>query len=298
MPSYRFCTADVFTDTAFAGNPLAVITDAAAIDTAAMQTIATEFNLSETAFVTSASLDGKRFGLRIFTPGAELPFAGHPTIGTALLLVEEGMVTLSDGRAEIVLEEAAGDVSVAIRTEDGRRIARFAAPALPERTQLDVSAADAAAMLGLPAGAVLAPPAAYGVGSAFTCVPLASRAALAAARIDSARWQAALASTAAPDVYPFFRDGGTIHARMFAPAHGIPEDPATGSAAVALAAWLAAEGGIGDGEHAWIIHQGDDMGRPSRIRLFASIANGAPVRIEVEGRAVPVSQGVLRWPGP
>lgn len=294
MTSLRFRTADVFTDTPFAGNPLAFFPASDGLDGAAMQRIAGEFNLSETVFVTRIDAERQRFTVRIFTPAAELPFAGHPTIGAALLLVEEGLVRLAAGEARITLVEGAGDVAIVIREEKSGRTAKLTAPALPEPAPLALSAASAAAMLGLEPGDVIAPPSAYGVGLAFAFVPLASRAALKRARVDSARWQAELADTAAPQLYPFVIDRDIVHARMFAPGHGIAEDPATGSAAVALAGWLAAEGACGDGAYAWTIHQGDDMGRPSRLRLAALVEDGKPVRIEVEGGAVPISEGTMR----
>ena len=309
----RFRTADVFTNRRYAGNPLGFLPDAAALPEAEFQLIAREFNLSETVFVTGISPDRKRFDVRIFTPVSELPFAGHPTIGCALLLVEEGLVTLDgSGGAEIVLVEGAGDVPVRIRREPDGLWARLGAPALPTPIAIDLARDAAADLLGLPASAVVAEPLAFGVGIGFAFVELAVLDALAAATLDLrepalrrdaaegyrllatldlGRWRATIAATDAPQVYPFVRTADAIRSRMFAPGEGIAEDPATGSAAVSLAALLARD--CADGAHAWTIRQGVEMGRPSLIGLFAEVAAGAPTRIEVEGQAVPVSEGVL-----
>ena len=288
----RFRTADVFTNRRYAGNPLGFLPGAAALPEAEFQLIAREFNLSETVFVTGISPDRKRFDVRIFTPVSELPFAGHPTIGCALLLVEEGLVTLDgDGSAEIVLVEGAGDVPVRIRREPDGLWARLSAPALPTPIAIDLARDAAADLLGLPASTVVAEPLAFGVGIGFAFVELADLDALAAATLDLGRWRATIAATDAPQVYPFVRTAEAIRSRMFAPGEGIAEDPATGSAAISLAALLARD--RADGAHAWTIRQGVEMGRPSLIGLFAEVAAGAPTRVEVQGQSVSVSEGVL-----
>jgi trans-2,3-dihydro-3-hydroxyanthranilate isomerase len=293
--SLRFRTADVFTSRRYAGNPLAFVPDAAGLETEVLGAIAREFNLSETVFVTAASTDRRRFDVRIFTPASEIPFAGHPTVGCAILLVEDGKVELNAaGTAEIVLVEQAGEVPVRIRRDGSGLWARFTAPAIPKLIPIDIPARDAAAMLGLPAGAVLCDPTAFGVGLGFLFVQLGDLEALARASLDPGHWRRLVGGSQASQIYPYVRTPGAIRARMFAPDQGIIEDPATGSAAVALAGLLA--GRSQDGAHAWTIHQGVEMGRPSLIKLFADVVGGAPTRIEVEGRAVPLSEGVLLAP--
>jgi trans-2,3-dihydro-3-hydroxyanthranilate isomerase len=291
---YRYLTCDVFTGRRFGGNQLAVIPDAAGLDGAAMQRLAAEFNYSETTFVLPPDDPANLARVRIFTPKAEMPFAGHPTVGTALVLAWLGRVP-SDGA--FTFEELAGPVPVQLRHGPAGAIeAEFVAPGSAEHGS-PVSAAAVAAALGLAPDEIVADgglPCAASCGAPFLLVELASRRALERAAM---RTDAGLPPVAAEGVFLFTRDAADgevdLRARMFAPAHGIPEDPATGSAAAALAGFLASRPGLGDGWHDWRIAQGVEMGRPSLILARACRAGGRVAEVRIAGRAVPVAEGTI-----
>ncbi|MFD2181468.1 PhzF family phenazine biosynthesis protein [Rhodoplanes azumiensis] len=294
----RFVTLDVFTAERFAGNPLAVVLDADGLDTAAMQAIAKEFALSETVFVLPPDDPAHRARLRIFTPARELPFAGHPTVGTAVLL---GRLDGGPAPREIVVEEAVGPVRCAVtpRDADGGT-ARFDLPRLPEPVAAARDATMLAAALGLAAreigfGRFVAED--WSAGVTFTLVPLASRDAVARATPDMRRWVAAFGSDGHPAAFVFSREttvrGHAFHARMFAPSLGIAEDPATGSAVAAFAGAVARHGGLPDGTHTLVIEQGFEMGRPSLISLSLGLRGGALATAAIGGDAVVMSEGRL-----
>jgi trans-2,3-dihydro-3-hydroxyanthranilate isomerase len=290
---YRFMTCDVFTERRFGGNQLAVLPEADGLTEPQMQAIAAEFNYSETTFVLPPADPAHLARLRIFTPRAEMPFAGHPTVGTALVLAWLGRVP--DG-GELVLEELAGPVPVRIRKGGSRAaFAEFSAPAAathgaplavaPLAEALGLAAADLVSLGGLPCVA--------SCGAPFLLVELASRAALARANLD-ARTELPAGATG---VHLFTRETGDVaidlRARMFAPAHGVPEDPATGSAAAALAGFLGGLPGLADGWHSWRIAQGIEMGRPSLIAARADREHGKVREVRVGGSAVPVAEGTI-----
>ncbi|KAA0124033.1 PhzF family phenazine biosynthesis protein [Methylobacterium sp. P1-11] len=289
----RFVTLDVFTEQRLAGNPLAVVLDAEGLDTAAMQAIAREFNLSETVFVLPPTEARHRAALRIFTPGRELPFAGHPTVGTAVLLALQDPAR-GDARA-FGLEEGIGIVPCVVETRadgSGGR-ARFRLPVLPEYLGPGPEPAVLAPLLGLEPGDIGTgrhAPSRHGVGPNFTCVPVASIAALDAAR-------PAQAPDPADGLYLYTPDpegaGRSWRVRMFAPNLGVPEDPATGAAASAFAGVLMQFEALGDGTHDVAIRQGEAMGRPSAIALQLTIAAGALQGVEIGGGAVILSDGTL-----
>jgi len=286
----RFATLDVFTDRRFAGNSLAVGLDADALDAAAMQAIAREFNHPETVFVFAPADPAHRARVRIFTPARELPFAGHPTVGTAVLLG-----TRDGGGRDLVLEEGIGGVRCTLESSSaGGGSARFAIPQLP--TEVGPTADDAA----IAAALSLAPsdigegrPARWSAGIPLTFVPIVSLAAMARCRPDLAKFDAAFGAGAA--VYAFCNEtvepGHHFHARMFAPGMGVPEDPATGSAAAAFAGLVARR--LRDGTHALVIEQGYEMGRPSLIRLTAEVAAGRLASASIGGNAVLVTEGTI-----
>jgi len=300
---YRFLTADVFTDRVFGGNPLAVLPDARGIGDAAMQKLAREFNLSETVFVLPAEHDGNTRRLRIFTPAREVPFAGHPTVGTALALAWLGEIDLRGETTEIVLEENAGPVPVTIRASGGRaEFAQLAAPRPPE-IRAAPDAADLAALLSLDPSDLQRDaglPAACSCGMPFLIVEFRDAAALGRARLDNAVWRRLLADAWAKEVYLVTRDassvGADFRARMFAPAAGIEEDPATGSAAAALGGWLGTREATVDGAHRYVIAQGIEMGRPSRLEVEVDRRAGALAAVRVGGGAVPVAEGTIEVP--
>jgi trans-2,3-dihydro-3-hydroxyanthranilate isomerase len=291
----RFVTLDVFTDRRFAGNPLAVVLDAEGLASDTMQAVAREFNHPETVFVLAPADPAHRARLRIFTPVRELPFADHPTVGTAVLL---GRIDGGGAAREIVLEEGIGAVRCAVEPIDeqhGR--ARFTLPQLPAQAGAAPDDATIAAALGLAVADIGFGgfrPSRWSVGLPATFVPVARLAAVADYRPDAGKLIAAFGEG---PVYLFCGEcdepGHAFHARMFAPAFGVHEDPATGSAAAAFAGLLAARGGLPDGEHAIAIEQGYEMGRPSVIGLGLVIAAGKLVSASVGGGAVIVTEGMI-----
>ena len=294
---YRYHTLDVFTGRVFGGNPLAVFPDARGISGETMQAVARELNLSETVFVLPPEAGGTR-RVRIFTPGAELPFAGHPTVGTAILLVALGEMPGGEGEVEIVLEEGVGPVPVRVRVRGGVPVsARFTA-ARPPEVGAAAALAELARMIGLDVGDLADDwePATASAGVPFTVIPLRDVDALGRARLDLAVWERVLSAGEASHVYPIVpaAPGGTVRVRMFAPNMGIAEDPATGAAAAALGGYLAR--GASDGTLRWTVEQGIEMGRPSRIELEADVENGAVARVRVGGSAVRVSEGTMEIP--
>jgi trans-2,3-dihydro-3-hydroxyanthranilate isomerase len=295
----RFQTLDVFTETALAGNPLAVVLDADGLDDSRMQAIAAEFNLSETVFVFEPRNAINTARVRIFTPKRELPFAGHPTIGTAALVAHRragDLLAAQDLR--IVLEEAVGDVVCSARHRKGQALAAsFELPKLPERLGGKApSKAEIAAAFGLTAediGFGAHEPSLYTAGAPYLFVPIRSLAAIGRAR------PGAIASTTKDSPAAFLytseaaREGSAYHARMFAPAWGVAEDPATGSAAAAFAGVIRDFECLSDGEHSFTIEQGFEMGRPSLIALGLTIEAGALSAATIGGSVVIVSSGSL-----
>jgi trans-2,3-dihydro-3-hydroxyanthranilate isomerase len=285
----------VFTDRRFAGNPLAVVLDAGALDAPAMQAIAREFNYPETVFVFPSEAPRHRARVRIFTPARELLFAGHPTVGTAVLLA------LRDGAAaggDLVLEEGIGPVRCRIeRAGGGHGCARFELAQLPAEAGAPADDAAIAGALAIPPAEIgfrAFRPARWSAGVPVTFVPLARLDTIRGLRPDAEKLVAALGEG---PVYAFCGEGEeaghTFHARMFAPAMGVREDPATGAAAAALAGLLAAHGGYRDGEHAVVIEQGYEMGRPSLIRLAMTLRSGRLAAASIAGDAVVVTEGTI-----
>lgn len=298
---YRFCTLDVFTDRLFGGNPLAVFPDGAGLTTEQMQAVARELNLSETVFVFPPGSAAETRRLRIFTPGAELPFAGHPTVGTAFALALLGEIELTGDHTDIVFGEGVGPVPVAIAADSGRPTsATLSAAAMPEVRATGVSAAEIAEVLSLDPEVIATgelAPQAVSCGVPFLFVPVRSLEALGSIVVDLAAWKRHVADTWAPHLFVFHGDGKRagepLRARMFAPAMGIAEDPATGAAVTALGGYLALDEASGDGTYAWVVEQGVEMGRPSTLHVEADKREGAVTGIRVGGSAVLVSEGEM-----
>ena len=299
--SYSFHTLDVFTDTRFGGNPLAVLTDARGLTTEQMHRICREFNLSETVFVLPPEDPSHTRRVRIFTPGRELPFAGHPTVGTAFLLAATGMIQLTEGETRIVLEEGVGPVPVTILVENGKPIsAQLTAAQEPEFRSGTPTRDEIAALLSLKATDVSTSSLTaemVSCGVPFLIAPLVNRDAVSRARLERSVWERVLMNSWSREVYLFdagaVSTGGAIRARMFAPDLGIGEDPATGSAGVCLAAYLAKHAADG-AELSWTIEQGFEMGRPSILSLSAEKSGGRISAIRVAGKSVLVSEGTLQ----
>ena len=294
-----FQTLDVFTETALAGNPLAVVLDAEGLDEKRMQAIAAEFNLSETVFVFEPRNAVNTARVRIFTPKREMPFAGHPTVGTAALIAHQragDLLLRQDLR--IVLEEPIGDVVCVARRRKGQALAAyFELPKLPERLEVKPpSAAEIASGLGLEPGDIgfdRHEASLYSAGAPYLFVPVRSLDAIRRAAPGIMPW----ATKEGPASFLYTseteREGSAYHARMFAGAWGVTEDPATGSAAAAFAGVVRDFDHPRDGEQMLIIEQGFEMGRPSLIALGLTIENGALASATIGGSVVIVANGSL-----
>jgi trans-2,3-dihydro-3-hydroxyanthranilate isomerase len=306
MMHLHYHTLDVFTDQRFGGNPLAVVLDADGLDASRMQTIAREFNLPETVFVLKPQNRAHTARVRIFTPVAELPFAGHPTVGAAALLGELRTPAANDngagGDSLVVLEQAIGIVRVGVRLRAGTApYAEFDAPKLPEESGGLPSTERLSAALGLiPAeiGFENHRPTRFSAGNAFAFVPIGSLAAMEKARVSPTHWEAALKGQGLLGAFLYCRQAlhttSAFHARMFAPDMGIPEDPATGSAAAAFAGVVHKFDTLPDGAHKRVVEQGFEMGRPSLISLSLEIEAGKLGIVRVGGHAVRVAEGRIQ----
>ncbi|MFZ1467536.1 MAG: PhzF family phenazine biosynthesis protein [Paracoccaceae bacterium] len=289
-----FHTLDVFTTTPFAGNPLAVVLNAKDLTTAQMQTIAREFNLSETIFVQPPANPAHTAKVRIFFPTAEIPFAGHPTIGCAILLAED--THQGDFETLITLEEEAGLVPVTIRRQGAEITAEFTAPVIPYPTSHQPDLALLAAALDLmPADLGPHKPGVHEGGPRFLYAPIKTLQALAKARPIEPHWSALMAAAQVDSAY-LYTAADDYRARMFSPTAGIPEDPATGSATAILASQLLVNGALPNGTTTLHLRQGIEMGRPSGLRLTVDVADGALQAVRIAGSAVRIGQGELRIP--
>lgn len=300
MTLLRFNTVDVFAEHQFGGNPLAVVHGADTLTTEQMQSIAAEFNLSETTFVLRPADPANTARIRIFTPRAELPFAGHPNVGTAYVLASEAerrKRPISDDTMKF--EELSGVVAVNVLRNGADIVgAQVAAP-----QQLSVGSGIApgivSALCGLPTASIEQSrhlPVIASAGNPFVFTQLRDRAALSAATPNQAAFEQHLPRELAAGLFLYVREPRSdppIQARMFAPLHGIPEDPATGSGNVALIGLLAHLNSKPDLVLKARIGQGVDMGRPSLLQAMAAKRNGVVTATQVGGRCVPVMSGTL-----
>jgi trans-2,3-dihydro-3-hydroxyanthranilate isomerase len=298
----RFVQVDVFTEQVFGGNPLAVVFGAGGLDERVMQAIAREMNCSETTFLVAPTRPDCAARVRIFTPAREVPFAGHPTIGTAWVLASGGL--LAPGTTRFNLEEGIGPVEVTLEGDPARPSflwmrhgeARFG-PELPDR-------AGFARALGLEAADLLAeqPVCTGSTGNTFLYIPLRDREAVDRARLDVPALRAAQGEGPNVGVFVFAPDpeprAGRVYSRMFAPhTSGVPEDPATGSASGPLGAYLVERGLVAPAETVAIVsEQGTRMGRPSFVHIRIGMRGGRIGEISVGGGVVPVIDGRLRVP--
>lgn len=291
---------DVFAGTPLEGNPLAAVVDADHLDDAQMLKIAAEFNLSETIFLVAPDDPQNRARIRIFTRTLELPFAGHPTVGAASLIAHlDGLAEGAEMRFS--LEETVGVLPCTARGT-GARVAdaSFGLPRLPETEPAHGSREALAAALSLTPQDLdfgVHVPLEMSAGTPFTSVPVRDLATLARATPRPDLWVAAFGdgSHAAAFVYTALGEGEAddYRARVFAPNQGIREDPATGSASAAFVGALARLEGLGDGAHRFVVQQGYEMGRPSRLRLAIDMAGGKVAEASVGGEAVIVAKGQL-----
>jgi trans-2,3-dihydro-3-hydroxyanthranilate isomerase len=289
---FDFSLVDVFSDRPFGGNQLAVFPDATGIADATMQQLAREFNFSETTFVLPPRDPSCTCQVRIFTPRQELPFAGHPTVGTAAVLASRNGGAASQ---QFVFEEGIGPVTV---TVDGPDIRFHVRSPRYESSDEAPPAATIAKALTLPEDAI-AESWYAGVGLRFCFVRLASRDLVDRAVLDKSVWAAGIAGTWSPELYLFagdYCDGAHLHARLFAPAVGVDEDPATGSACASLIASLAHRSPERDGTYHLHIDQGVAMGRPSALDGTAHKKDGQITEVIVGGRATIVGNGAMTLP--
>lgn len=300
MARYRFVQLDVFTREPLAGNPLAVFPDATGLDDRTMQALAREMNLSETTFVLPSAVATRR--VRFFTPAAEIPLAGHPSIGTWWLLAAQGAVAVApDGITRLTQETGAGILPIDVHCEQGR-VRRVVMTQADPQFGEPVPVRGLGELLGGAADIVLAEPLPQVVSTALPqlMVPIRSLADLRA--LPSGGTGAALAHWLrqhGTDCVMCFtleteHPGATVHARMFAPGLGVPEDPATGSAAGALGCYLVWHGLVRphDGVARLVIEQGSEIGRPSSIAVEIQVGNGGEItRVQVGGEAVIVITG-------
>ncbi len=317
MRTIRYVTTDVFTSQPFSGNQLAVVFGAEGLSTDTLQAITREFNYSETTFVFAPESAGTTRRVRIFTPGMEVPFAGHPTIGTAHVLVATGEVKpsaeeIAAGEMTVVLGENVGPVPVRLRLDQGvPSWAQLTTALLPEE-RVEVADRDAIAhMLSLEVTDLLDgdyAPTGVSCGLPFQMIPLASVDAVSRARLRVDAWERVLGGKWAEWPMVFAMTGGTDHgdladhvrgcdirARVFVPSGGVPEDPATGSANAALAGYLAARTPR-DGRLRWDVAQGVEMGRPSRLSIEAHKTGGVIEAIRVGGASVVMAEGTMAIP--
>ncbi len=320
-------TADVFTPVPFSGNQLAIVFGAEGLPTETLQAITREFNYAESTFVMPAEDARTAFRVRIFTPEMEVPFAGHPTIGTAHVLVATGKVPATSasvlnlphhdgggvhcgtGEVTVVLGENVGPVPVVVRTTGGIPVhARLTTAQLPEERAEVSDFGTLAAVVGLcaddlPGGSH--EPIAVSCGLPFQIIPVRTTEAVSRARLDRDLWQSVLSNRWAPwpmvfamthgetdDSLPSHVQGCDIRARVFVPGSSVPEDPATGSANAALAGYLAART-PGNGHFRWEVAQGLEIGRPSRLSIEADKTEGTITGVHVGGATVIMCEGML-----
>lgn len=294
---YQYFVCDVFTETRFGGNPLAVLPNAEGLTSEQMQAIAKEFNLSESSFVFPAE-NGNTRKVRIFTPATEVPFAGHPNVGTAFTLASIGEFGELSDMIEIVFEEQAGLVGITIRNEPGKAI--WAELKAPEKLSLGSEVpvelvADALCLNQSDIKTTTHQPKVASVGLAFLIVEVVSQSALEKAQINVGALNSIVDLGVNPYIHFYFKsdDDFDIHTRMFAPLDGVPEDPATGSANCALAGLLCHHAEQSEGDFSWRISQGVEMGRPSILDARATKNSGQVDNVWIAGRCVMVAQGTI-----
>ncbi|WP_019173996.1 PhzF family phenazine biosynthesis protein [Pseudaminobacter salicylatoxidans] len=301
MKGRRYLVYDVFTQERLAGNPLAVVLDAEGLNEVAMQKIAREFNYSETTFVSPPAEPRHKARVRIFTPAFELPFAGHPTVGTAIALAE---LAAHDGTDQlIVLEENIGLLRCAVSRADGGSFAEFDLPEMPRALDLGIEPEVVGAALGLgphEIGFENHRVDLWTAGVPYITVPVSGMDVIGRVRLDNEAWMDLSPKRGdgkAASAYVYTRDtvrhDSSFHARMFVPGWPSYEDPATGSAAAAFSGAIARFDKLDEGPNRFWIEQGMEMGRPSRIRLEIDAEGGKMIAARIGGHAVKVAEGLL-----
>jgi trans-2,3-dihydro-3-hydroxyanthranilate isomerase len=299
-----FITCDVFTDRPFSGNPLLVVPDARGLTSAQMQSVAREINYSESTFVLPPKDPANAYLQRTFVPVKEIPYAGHPTVGTAVVLAALGRVAAEapDGAIPVTIEVGFGPLRLEL-LKTGGRVGRVRMEQGNPEWKAPVTGDDVkgriAAALGVPFDALHPdlPPQAVGTGNTFLLVPLGSAAAVSSAVADTRLLSDLEKELSVLGLFFFAFDGARLRARMFAPGAGVPEDPATGSAAGPVGVYLALHGavpgGLAAGRGRFRIDQGVEMGRPSELDVTVLVDGGRPTGVRVEGGAVLVMRGEM-----
>jgi trans-2,3-dihydro-3-hydroxyanthranilate isomerase len=308
MIEYRFIQVDVFTDTPFGGNPLAVFPEADGLTTEEMQKLAKEMNLSETTFVLPPQAPGADFKVRIFTPAAELPFAGHPVVGTHWVLAHLGRVALREPVTRVTFELGVGVLPADLHVSGGQVGRVVMTQGEPAFLAVLEDVADLAAGLGLPPEAITdtgLPVQVVSTGLPQMMVPVRSLAevqGLEAGKLNTAALDRVCKATGTKDCVMVFvreteRPDTTVHVRLFAPALGVPEDPATGSANGALGAYLVHHRAVPVTEPTTYIvsEQGAEMNRPSTLFVEVDSAGGQVTTVRVGGQVAPVIEGTARF---
>ncbi len=300
MRHFAYHTVDVFTSTRFGGGPLAVLPDARGLSPQEMHAIAREFNYSESTFVLPPENPEQTYRVRIFTPGGEVPFAGHPTLGTVHVLAAMGAIP--EGTERVILGENVGPVPVKIQWADGRpSFTQLAVAKLPEILPVLPTREALAAMLSLDPEDLLEEgdvrSQALSCGLPFTFIPLRGLDAVRRARLTKDLWEKALSRSEAHLVFVFAMEAEDachqVRARMFAPGLSVPEDPACGSGCAALGGYLGMRDATADGTLQWTIEQGYEMGRPSLLHVECDKLGGVITGIRVGGSSVLVCEGVI-----
>lgn len=289
---------DVFTNRPLSGNPLAVVMDSADLNTKDMQSIAAEFNLSETVFVRPPERNSHKAELRIFTPKRELPFAGHPTIGTAILLAALDDLGVGEG-VSFDVQEKLGVIPCEVTRDKAGFRASFILPVTPTYEPVTLDTGLLCDALGLEAQDIALSghgPSVSNGGVRYPIVPISGLKAMANIGINAQALGECMAKIGRlAEVYVYTNEcvwpDSHYHVRMFSPAFGITEDPATGSAAASMAAHILAMEKCEDGLHQFVLEQGLEMGRPSRIELEMTVKDAKLAQIKISGQAVIVANG-------
>jgi trans-2,3-dihydro-3-hydroxyanthranilate isomerase len=298
MRKFRYQLVDVFTSERFGGNQLAVFTNGRGIEADLMQRIAKELNLSEITFVLPPEDPANDYRVRIFTPAVEMPMAGHPTVGTAFVLAREHLVNVDSEHLLIRLEEQVGVIPVEFAfEEDGRLLVTMQQP-LPTFGPEFTDRATIAEMLSLDESALDDYPLeVISCGLPFLFVPIKNLEAMRAIKLRLDIWERAVKGHAEQHVFAFSRqvenEGSTVHSRMFAPALGIAEDPATGGASGPLGSYLVKHKIVTVNPAIIVSEQGIEMGRPSFIHIQIDQTDGAISRVSVGGQSVYIGEGVI-----
>lgn len=300
MRKLRYHLVDVFTERAFGGNQLAVCTDGRNLSTELMQAIAKEFNLSETTFVLPPEDASNNFRVRIFTPGSELPMAGHPTVGTSYILARERMIETSGAEITIIIEEGVGPIHVQLNFKAGQPDLIWMQQPLPKFGPRLEDVRGVAEMLSIAPDEIEEnlPIEVVSCGVPFLYVPLKSLQAARSIRFRLDVWERLLGNLGVSEVFVFTKEteleGSSVHSRMFAPALGIQEDPATGAASGPLGCYLVRHKVLPTSQRSeFTSEQGIEMGRPSIIKIVIEQEAGKISRVRIGGRCVFMGEGYL-----